>query len=171
MVYSICLVPEKKDEQYLSKIISLLAKKYKSYPFIPHLTIYGLVKAPQKKVEEAVNYALQDKKPFAVKVKRLACGKKLAKPLFFDCVTNNYLQRVFNDLGLKLIKYRDFILDPHISLIYKLNLSLEEKKEIIKSIQIKKEIVFNRCIIISTTKPLTKAEDVKDWKIVYDKIF
>jgi len=171
ILYSVCLVPNREDTSYLDYIIASLAQKYGAFPFIPHLTVYGGISAPEKILKTAVNQSLLNIQQFSIEVKKLDYSDNFSKTLFIEFGANNSMQKIYDSLRLKLKIYKDYILTPHISLIYKNKLPDEEKRKIIKSFKIKPRLVINRCIIISANKHITKEEDVKDWKIVYDKIF
>lgn len=167
-LYSICLIPQQEDKKYLDGIIVNLAKKYGAYPFIPHLTIYGGVVAPEHEIKEAVDWSLVGIKPLTIQVNKLDYSDIFSKTLFIEMKMNPTLQSIHQKLQERLKKYRDYLLKPHISLIYKNGLANEEKKKIIDSLDLKKEIMINRCTIIAVPKEFILEEDVNDWQIVYD---
>lgn len=169
-VYSVCLIPDKEGEAFLDSIIISLAQKYSTYPFIPHLTIYGATPASKEKINKAVDVALKNIKPFIVKVNRLNYSDDFKKTLFIEFEMNKSLQKIHSTLRSKLKSYKDYLLNPHLSLIYKHNLPDEEKIKIINSLEMKKEFTFGRCAIISATRSLIEETDVTDWQTVYEKI-
>ncbi len=168
--YFICLAPRKEDKVYLGNIIISLAQKYGAYPFLPHLTIYGATPGASKKTsEEAVNFALKDIHPFSIVVDKLDYSDMLKKTLFIQFKMNNSLIKIYDALRSKLLEYADYDFNPHMSLIYKTNMQNEEKKKVIALLQIKKQFIIDRCIIISAVRSITADEDVKNWKISYSK--
>jgi 2'-5' RNA ligase len=169
IVYSILLIPGSKDEEYLNKIVSSLAKKYKAYPFIPHLTLYAATHAPKEIMVQALELAITDVKPFSVKSISLESSEEFTKGLYIQFETNAMLEKLYTVLNSQLKNYREYSLNPHLSLIYSRVMSLQEKNEYIKSHPVIDRIGFNRCAIISGSKPITNEEDVKDWQIVYEK--
>jgi len=175
IICSVCLIPTKSDQKYLDQIISSLAKKYRAYIFIPHLTVYGVLRGPKEEIGKAVDYAFKAISKFSIKADKLDHSEVFSKTLFIQFEMNNALLEIYNKLRLKLKKYlidcKEYDLNPHISLIYKHGIPNKEKEEIIRSTKMKNEFVFDRCSIISATKPIEKEEDVKDFEITADTYF
>jgi len=172
---SICLNPDKCYSDYFKNIIASLAKKYNTFSFSPHLTIYGVIRAPQGEIEEAINYAFTDIQKFSVNTIKLNYSDQFTKTLYIQLSKNNKLITINKRLSQKLSKYlinsKEYDLNPHISLIYKHGMSANEKVKIISSFTLKKEFVFDACSIITAPKPLEKEEDVKNFKEVYTQSF
>lgn len=166
--YSISLVPQQAEVIFLSKIISQLAQKYHSFPFTPHVTIYGAVKNVEENIViDATNYALKDIGPFTVQVEKINFTDSLSKTLFLEMKLNETLLKIHSRLREKLRNYQDYILKPHLSLIYKQNLPVEEKEKIILNLRIKKELTFDKCEIVVAHTSLSVEEDLKTWKTIY----
>lgn len=168
---SIWLIPAKEDKIFLSKIIKQLAKDYSAYPFVPHLTIYAGVKTEVERIKWALNENIRDIKPFYVKVKKISHSDIFTKTLFLEIKENKSLLKIYNSLKKNLSRYGDYILKPHISLIYKRQMPVEEKTKVIKNLKIKDKILVDKCAIITAPKPITIESDVLKWKNVYQKKF
>ncbi len=175
IVCSVCLIPSKDDQKYLEKIILSLVNRYKTPIFLPHLTVYGMLRASQSEIEDAVDYALTDITQFSVKVDKLSYSDAFTKTLYIQFKINEILSGICNRLGSRLQRYlinrQEYELNPHISLVYKHGMSNGEKEDIINSINIKKEFSFDSCSIVSASRPIEIEEDIKSWKVVYTKIF
>ena len=152
-----------------------MAKKYNTYSFSPHLTIYGVIRAPQKDIEEAIKYAFADIQKFCLNTVKLDYSGKFTKTLYIQFAINNILTSIHKRLNQKLSRYlincKEYNLNPHISLIYKRDLSVNEKERVIKNIELKSEFVFDSYSIITASKPIEIEEDVKSFKEVYKRSF
>jgi len=175
IVCSVCLNPANYYSNYLNNIIISLANKYETYPFSPHLTIYGVVRASQKKIEEAVEYAFSDIQKLRLKTVKLNYSDKFTKTLFIQFAPNETLKRIHRLLSQKLRNYlincKEYDLNPHLSLVYKRALSINEKEKAIKNIILKNGLIFDTCSIITASKPLETEDDINNLKEVYKKSF
>ncbi len=169
--YSICLIPDKEGLEKLNKIIESLAHRYQSFTFLPHLTVYKGVVAPFLTVKKTFDKVVSQTKPFTIKAKGLNYSERLSKTFFIEFEMNDSLKKIYSLIKADFISYGNYELDPHISLLYKNNLPVEEKIKITNSVSIPNEITIDRCTIYSATKSIVKEEDIKDWKILEDKRF
>jgi len=175
VICSICLNPDKRSSEYFSNIISLLAKEHKTYSFSPHLTIYGVIRAPQKEIEEAITYAFTDIHKFSLNTVKIDYSDTFTKTLYIQFSMSDILITIYKRLSQKLSRYlincKEYDLHPHISLIYKRAMPVNEKEKIISNFELEKEFVFDACSIITALKPIEKEEDVKNFKEVYTQSF
>ena len=54
------------DENYLTKIINNLAKKYNSPSFVPHITAYGLVDIDLETLDQKIFDSIHKIQPFTI---------------------------------------------------------------------------------------------------------
>jgi hypothetical protein len=135
------------------------------------VTIYGLVKAQKKIIEETIDYSVADSSTLVLKINSLAYSDNFTKTLFLDFETNSKLQTIYDRLKERLTAYRQYDLHPHLSLIYKRNMAVIEKEKFIKAYSMKKEISFDRVALITAAKPIEIEEDVKQFQPFYVKEF
>jgi hypothetical protein len=65
-------------------------------------------------------------------------------------------EKIYQVLRKHFLKYSDFKLHPHLSLIYKNNMPVDEKIKVIKKIKIPAEILFDQIKVITALNPLPK---------------
>lgn len=164
----VCLIPAKKHQQMLDDIIKSLAKQYNSCPFISHITLYAGMFMEENLAKEITDRALNELpvRPFLIKNKEPHYSDIFTKTLYVDFIKNLPLEKIYQRLRKYFLKYSDFQLHPHLSLIYKNNMPVEEKIKVIKKLSIPPEILFDRIVIITASKFITKETDVLGWKII-----
>ena len=166
--FSVWLVPEEEDKNYLDKIIGELSQKYKSPIFIPHLTLFVDVKEDEEDLKAAVDEIFKDVRPFKIKKKNLGQSDNFFKTVFIEFEQNEIFKKLYNDFCLEIEK-RDFSLfKPHLSLLYK-NIDEHERLYIIKNLNIKDEFKIGS-VMINRNDP-DDYNNVNGWKIVYQKVF
>ncbi len=161
-IFSIWLLPAKKDNEYLSKIIKDLSYKHGAPVFIPHLTIYGgKLQLDPEKAKKIVVESIRSVKPFTIEVDKLNQSENFWKTVFIEIKMNKYLERIYQNLRKKLIIYNDYELKPHMSLIYK-NLSTSERINIINSLKIKNKYTINEIAINSYLAHY----EIENWRLL-----
>ncbi len=162
---SVWLVTNDEDKLYLSKIINDLGSKYAAPLFHPHLTVYGGADTSADEVIQAAKDAVFGIKPFKITVDKLNQSEDYFKTVFIEFKDHDLLTIINQRLDQKLAKYSDYTFKPHISLIYK-DMSEEEKKEVIASLNVKKEFtIFGIAVVIGDDQK--NEEGVKSWRILY----
>ena len=160
---SVWLVPTEKDAAPISQVIKDLAQRHDATPFLPHITVWGAVTAPLAVVEEASRDAVSGIKPFTVEVERLDYSEEWAKTLFTQIKPNETLDEIHRRLADRLRRYTDYILNPHMSLIYKTEMTEEEKLKEIPNISIPQSFTLDRIAITLPGDPVEKWENVALW--------
>ena len=168
-LFSVWLVPEEKDKEYLDKIIKNLANEYSSPIFIPHLTL--LPNNVNMRIDElkiAIEQSFQNIKPFKIKTERVNQSEAFFKTVFIEFKLEEVLKNLFiefsqNKFGKDLSTFK-----PHLSLIYK-TLPEEEKLKIIKDLDIKNEFTINSVYVTSPKEGDQDFNDVNGWRIIYQK--
>ena len=169
MLYHVCLLPAKEDKLILENIIKSLAEKYYSYPFLAHMTIYSRIPTSQSIAIKAVEKSLSGINPFQIEVDKLDYSDLFTKTLYIQFKNNPTLKKIYSSLFNNLNKYVDYTFNPHMSLIYKNNMPVEEKKKVISALKLKSSFIIDRCVIISATKLLKEEKDVTDWQIAFER--
>ena len=160
-MYSIWVTPANIDSQYLSQIIQELSNTFNTCKFQPHCTLWSRIDLPLKNLIPVVKSSYQGIAPFTVKVKKIDCAQSYDKTLFIqlhDHISLSQLQQgIQNSLG-DAFHYQ---FDPHISLLYKDDMSENKKLNIAGSISIKSKFKIENIVINETGNQIEK------WKVVY----
>lgn len=170
---SICLIPAKKNQIMLDNIIKSLADQYGAYPFVSHITLYAGMFMEECQAKELTNKALVGLsiKPFTVKNNGPHYSDIFTKTIYVDFVKNTPLEKIYQWLRKFFLKFKDFPLHPHLSLIYKNDMPVEEKIRVIKKLKIPSEILFDRIKVITASKSITEEKDVLEWKTIHSELF
>jgi len=167
---SIWLKPERSQLNELQKTVSLLSHAYGANPFAPHITIYHLGNALNVpdvilKTQEVIRNA----KKFSIRTVGLKYSDEFTKTLYIQLEKSEELKALHDKFKLKFTSICGYELNPHLSLIYKNNLSEMEKEKAIR--KIKYPPVLNICSISIITKSgssISTEKDVLEWKEAYE---
>lgn len=170
---AVCLIPAKKHQVMFDNIIKSLADRYDAYPFVSHITVYAGMFMEENQAKESTNKALVglSVKPFTIKNNGLHYSDIFTKTIYVDFIKNASLEKIYQQFRNKFLKFKDYKLHPHLSLIYKNNMPVEEKIKVIKKLRIPPEILFDRIEVITASKSITEEKDVLEWKVIYSYKF
>ena len=158
-MYAIWLTFCNDDKEYLSQIIKDLAQRYDAPIFLPHITVYGLVRVNVKLLEEFVKCGIESCNQFSVKTSNISYSSDMWKTVFIEIKRSSPLFKINTRLQENLQKYATYKFSPHISLIYK-NMKNSEKIKIIKELKIKNKFMINEIAIMKFS------QDAAKWKIM-----
>lgn len=167
-LFSVWLVPHKKEEKELNKIVKNLAKKYNSPIFIPHLTLLGNAIISFEDLKSIVDEVFENKKPFTIKKTKLNQSEQFFKTVFVEFELSDVLKNLFTALSKKTDKSSIKNFKPHISLIYKL-MPEDEKLKIIESLDVKNNFIVDSAYIVAPKKGDTDFLNVEGWRVLYKK--
>ncbi len=158
-MYAIWLTFQKNDENLLQGIINRLSKKYGSESFKPHISVYGLVNLELDKILKICQNIAMEFQPFNVEFSNISYSDDFWKTLFVNLRPSTIMSEIYNNFATKFKKIENYVFKPHISLIYK-KISIEQKKEISKTIELKKQFKINSISI------LHHSDNIENWIIV-----
>lgn len=161
---SIWLVPTETDVLKVSKTIKELSDRHEATPFLPHITIYGAITAPLDEVINAAKESVSGLTPFTVEKEKLDYATEWAKTLFIQIKPSEKLNAILRKLRKKLIGYGDYALDPHMSLVYKEEMTEEEKLKEIPNLRVPESFTIDRIAITIPQNPVEIWKDVARWK-------
>lgn len=160
------LIPSQEDKALFQKIINTLAQEYDALTFTPHVTLYAGEFVPDESPAELLKIATQGIHPFSLKVDQLLYTEEFTKTLFVQFHPNTVLSQITESLRSHSSKPSDYILNPHLSLIYQY-LSEQTKKELASSITLpKSEVFFDEVSAISIPETIRRREDVEKWDVI-----
>ena len=160
--YAIWLLFEKEDSKYISEKIQELSKNYHSPIFLPHITVYGLIKLNLDEIHKCVKKSVFNVKQFSVYKKSINHSEEFWKSVFVTLKDNTKLVSISERLTNDLKKFSDYKFEPHISLLYK-DLSNSERKKLVNQIKIRDRFLINKIAI------LKYSNKIENWEIVYKK--
>lgn len=167
-LFSVWLVPQRKEEKELSKIVKNLAQRYNSPVFIPHLTLLGNATISFDDLKSAVDEVFENKKPFTIKKTKLNQSEQFFKTVFIEFELSDILKNLFTELSEKTDKSSVENFKPHISLMYKL-MPEDEKLRIIKNLNVRDNFTINDVYINAPKKGDTDFLNVEGWRVLYKK--
>jgi 2'-5' RNA ligase len=160
---SIWLVPSEENMKQFQMVIDGLAAKYDSTSYIPHITIWGAITAPLSVIEEASRKAIEGIRPFTIDVEKIDYSEEWSKTLFAQLVMNSYLEKISNSLSQSLSKYTHYELNPHLSLVYKEEMTEAEKQKEIPSIILPKSFLVDKIAVTLPQDPINKWKNISKW--------
>ncbi len=164
--YSFWLLPVEAERHIYQDLIHHLSRTHDAPDFVPHVTIYSGVFAPESSPESLVAQAIAGLSPFAMQIEGLRHTNVFTKSLFIQLQPSQPLQAMSDILRTQARPASDYVLDPHLSLLYK-RLPETEKQRIAASIPLSNShITFDEIRVISTPTPTRTADDVARWQEV-----
>lgn len=171
-VCSVWLVPVEDQEKELSVTIQYLAKTYGSHPFVPHLTIYHIDEPIDvDRMIKVIGAIFASVKPFKIMKSNINYSNIFTKTLYVSFKANKELERLNAMVRGKLSDYSPYIVSPHMSLLYKKNMSEADKVKEAGKIKVPDSITFNRIRLITASQPIKIEEDILDWAETYELKF
>ena len=105
-MFAIWLLPNKKDTEYLQRIINKLSLEFNSPKFIPHITIHGLIDLDLEKIHRIVEESICGCLPFDVYKKRIEESDQVWKSLFISFEKSRELSLINNKLKKDLCRMK-----------------------------------------------------------------
>lgn len=166
--FSVWLVPQKEDENYLSNVIQELGKKNNSPIFTPHLTLFGDINIELDKLKSIIGDVFFNIKPFEIQKTRINQSEAFFKTVFIEFELNNTLKNLFTAFSEKTDKRNLSTFKPHVSLIYK-TMPVDEKLNIIEKLNIKDAFTIDRVVITAPKEGEKGFLNVSGWRSLFTK--
>jgi 2'-5' RNA ligase len=163
-MFAVWLLFQKHDHDYLYQIIKNLGRRYNSPIFLPHITVYGLVKTDFVTIENAVLESIKNIQPFEVEKIKIGYSDDFWKTLFIELNYITALNAVNRKLENLLSTYAKYDFFPHVSLLYKI-MKEEEKIGLVNELKIKNKFTISKIGILKFS------EKISEWKIVKEYEF
>lgn len=152
------------SEVKILKIIKDLSDRYlDGSTFIPHITFFGVTNLTDEGTNDIVQEIIKSYKPFKIELNRISFAESISKTLFIEVDLNSEMQEIHTILKEKTGE--DFNFNPHISLIYKDDLPMEERSEIIEEIDFPKELTINSIVLINAKDSKSDAKYFREWEV------
>ena len=170
-VYSVWSIFDEADEKYLSSIVADFNKGYRTDYFRPHITLFGNITAPEDFLKEAIEEAAEGVSPFTVMLKDVEYSPEWSKTFYMQFAESPELQRIYEELKDKFKGIADYSFDPHASLIYKTDMTEEQKLAERQHLHLKKKYKMSGLVLATPDHQKEKWIDVASWKIPYERQF
>lgn len=163
------LLPSATDRACFQHIIDTLAKTYEAPSFEPHVTIYSGIHSPSDDPAAILQQATNGIQCVRLCVETLLYTDVFTKTLFVQFHPSPVLAAISETLRHAVSAASDYVLNPHLSLIYK-QMSQETKQHLVSSLHIPQfEITFDEVSAVMSSGRTQSLEDVERWNTVYRK--
>lgn len=161
------LLPSTADHNFLRNIINALAKTYDAPPFEPHVTIYSGVYTPQDDPEALLQQPTNNIQYVRLCIDTLLYTDVFTKTLFVQFHPAPVLTAISEALRNAVSEPSDYVLNPHLSLIYK-QMSIATKHHLISSLHLpQSEIIFDEVGAVVSSGRTQTPKDVESWNMIY----
>jgi Cyclic phosphodiesterase-like protein len=162
---SFWLLPTATDRAFLQNLINDLAQAHESPVFEPHVTLYSGTYAPDEPLDLILAQAVDEVEPLPLRVDRISYTPQFTKTLFVQFCASPRLSRLSDRIRACSSRPSDYVLDPHLSLMYN-HMSEAEQQRLAVSIQVPLDVVtFDEVCVTVTPTPTRSPQDVARWDI------
>lgn len=125
--FAVWLTPTHSDRRWLTKVIQDYATAYDCPVFEPHVTVYSGVALPTDNLSQIIKDAILEPQSITLQVLGLNYTESFFKTGFIDFEAAERLTQMSQAIRHRLTQPVDYILDPHLSLIYK-DIPMDQKR-------------------------------------------
>jgi 2'-5' RNA ligase len=165
--HSFWLLPAEPLKEQLRAIVRQLAKEYDAVDFEPHVTIYcGPFDDDQARtIMHGVASLYSPVELIPVKLEHTS---EYTKTLFIQFQESDVVRRMSDAIKDRHARPADYVLNPHLSVLYK-TMPLAMLAGICQTFDVPKgPYVFDRLRAIETELPLTRPDQIKRWRTVFE---
>lgn len=168
--YSIWLVPSKRDCEHLSEQVMMLAKKYRSFIFTPHITLYRVKNISLDVFISRIRPCISALTAFSLSLDTPQSGQMVNRTLYYPVQKSAQLDSLYSSLHTSLGEFGNFPYDPHISILYNRRMSENEKNRSITDVVPITSVHISKLFIIQSLVSLTEGADVPQWKVIHEQL-
>jgi 2'-5' RNA ligase len=166
--FSLWLTPSEPLRTLLRSMIDELAARLDAVAFEPHVTVFCGPSTDAEASAIARRIARQHA-PFELIADRLGHSQTYTKTLFVQFEGSALLRQMFETAAAAYSRPSDYVLNPHLSLLYK---KLEEeaaRRRLCETLDIPTvRYEFDRIRMIETELPIEDDGPVRRWRVVCD---
>lgn len=161
------LLPARPLKERLSSIIQKLATVNDAVDFEPHLTIFSVYSDDEE--SRSVCHLITKKfEPMKLIAEKLRYSSLFTKSLYIQFFESAELRHLFETIKESFTQPSDYILNPHLSLLYK-NMPEAKLKELSHTLDIPLgTYLFDRIKAIETEIPLREPDQIRRWRVVFE---
>jgi hypothetical protein len=159
------LVPAAAERPFWQQLIDTLGRTHDAPTFVPHVTIYAGDSSPQDNPLDTMTQATHDLHGVRLQIDRILYTEAFTKSLFVQFHPSEQLSRVTEALRRLSAHPSAYVLDPHLSLLYK-HLPARAKHQLATTIQLPVGEIFFDEVWVNVSAGVTRtAEDVRRWAV------
>lgn len=148
----------------MSKIIGDLSKQHRSAKFEPHVTVYSGICEDRESIIRSLLPVFLDFTTIRLEVVGVRASEDFFKTLFLEFKENLALNELKDKITGVLQPETDYLLRPHLSLMYK-ELNFDQKSEIARAINIDKDdLIFDEVKLVSPKNSELGWRDITSWE-------
>ena len=167
IVIAYWLIPTEPARSFFQDVINDLARRYNAPVFEPHMTIY--VGSGRVEAEEVIAKAASGCGLVEAKVLKVCQSGEFIKTLFVQFAMGGKLQQLNEMIRDAAQDSSDYLLKPHLSLLYK-TMSIPERRQLVHSIKLPfLEVTFDSIKAVRCISPTRNRADVEAWRVVAAK--
>lgn len=161
---SFWLLPTASQRAELETIMTYLSRVYDGPVFMPHITIYSGVYADDEQPEAILQQAIQGVPPLMLSVGAIGYSAHYTKALFVQLQPSEPLTEVMTAIRECSATQSDYVLDPHLSLIYQ-HMREADQQHLATTIHLSQDTILcdSVSLIVSAT-PTLRRRDVEAWE-------
>ncbi len=159
-----------KDNQQLLPIISRLSEKYvNGDTFPPHISVNSVARIELAEVKKAAIECIKGIPKIEVETSSIQYTDKWIKTLYIQIKENPDLIKISKRLDKIFRKDKSpYLLNPHVSLLYKDGMSTLEKRELVAKIKVPNKFLVSSIAVV-TSENINDPKDYGAWKVVFEK--
>jgi 2'-5' RNA ligase len=167
--FTLWLTPREPLRSLLRSTIRQLASRFDAVEFEPHVTVFC---APSTDIE-ALAVARRIAAQFSP-IELTACcldhSESYTKTLFVQFRNSALLRQIFDTAAAQYSRSSNYILNPHLSLIYK-KLSLANRRKLCETLDVSMGgYGFDRVRMIETEQPIDDDGPIRRWRVLCDEL-
>jgi 2'-5' RNA ligase len=164
------LIPAEPARNHFRSLIRDLARRFDAPVFEPHVTLY--VTDPGKEnPAQVLKDALRNIKPPSLFITAINYSDEFTKTLFVEFAPNGLLDSLNGKLRANSASQREYQLNPHLSLIYKM-MSPERKMQLANSLRLPfDDVRFDSVKAMISRAKIESSADVEAWRVVAEENF
>ena len=116
--YAIWLLPERKREEELARLIQSLSQVVGAIPFAPHLTLCSGTNESEERIQAALQAAISGLSPLSLHVTGVNVSADFFQTLFLEFAASDALLQLQEQLREALTPEKTTPFHPHLSLLY-----------------------------------------------------
>ncbi len=165
--YTLWLTPSGPTRSLLLSTIRRLAEEFDAVEFDPHVTVF-CGRSTDDEARAVVRRIAGRFGPLELTAARLDHSELYTKTLFLQFEDSALLRQVV-EVVKDHSRPSDYILNPHLSLLYK-NLSADTRRKLCETIDIPMGYyLFDRLRMIETELPIEDDGPIRRWRVVCDE--
>jgi 2'-5' RNA ligase len=165
--FTLWLIPREPLRSTLRSIVRRLAASLDAVEFEPHVTVF-CAHSTDAEARAVARLIAEQFSPIELSADRLDHSENYTKTLFVQFRESAVLRHMFETATGAYSQRSDYVLNPHLSLLYK-KLSGSKQKELCKTLDVPMGAYgFDRIRMIEAELPIEDAGPVRRWRMVCD---